>query len=131
MLRGCELMKKLGELLRDNGADSHLIVNRLFFLLYSGMEYLASNLGITTVGELGLFAKVWSGLDNVQVKGVEALIDASSCEEASEKSSYEVQTVQLDIERWYLLLENTNSAIFFLSWVTSSFRVTTLAAALS
>ena len=106
-------------------------MNRLFFLLYSGMEYLASNLGITTVGELGLFAKVWSGLDKVQVKGVEALIDVSSCEEASEKSSYEVQTVQLDIERWYLLLDNTNSDTFFLSWQTSSFSVSKLAAASS
>ena len=61
--------------------------------------------------------------------GVEDLIDTPSCEEASKNSSSEVQTVQLDIERWYLLFENTNSATFFLSWPTSSFRMTTLAAA--
>ena len=37
------------------------------------------------------------------VTGVEALIATSSDKEALEKLSSEVQTVQLDIERWYLL----------------------------
>ena len=63
--------------------------------------------------------------------GVEALIDTPSCEEASKNSSSEVQTVQLDIERWYLLFENTNSATLFLSRATSSFIMITLAAASS
>ena len=132
------------------GLVLYFLAKSLFFLLCSGIRYLASNLlreltnlamkalslrlvlskvvvsDITVLGELGLSAKVWSWLDKVKGRGVEALIDAPSCEEASE-----VQIVQLDIERWYLLFVNTNSATFFLSWPTSSFRMTTLAAASS
>merc|ERR1719376_1573660 len=56
-----------------------------------------------TASEHGTGEILGSNESSEVVTGVEALIVTSSDKEALEKSSSEVQTVQLDIERWYLL----------------------------
>ena len=65
------------------------------------------------------WADTYTALTPKLGNGVEALIDTSE-HEASEKSSSEVQKVQLDKERWYLLFSNTSSATFLFSCFTSA-----------